>query len=180
MYTGKTRYVSEHSSFREHHVESKSTMSTTNRPEGKRGVAINSILQLFHWNDLITLTLILLVSTMVYHETALLENETPYPTTIFYVLTNVVQVIAPILALGLGALLYIRRRLERKIDPVMLKGMILLTAGLLIALLLLPAVDLLYTRPGVWQGVIVGTILFSVWGLAATIFGFARDILSVE
>ena len=155
-------------------------MSTSARPEGKGRSSLRLIVPLFHWNDLVILALILLASMMVYHETALLENETPYPTTLFYVLTNVVQVIAPLLALGLGALLYLRRRLERRLDPVMLKGMILLIVGLIISLLLLPAVDLLYAQPGVWQGVITGVILLSVWGLITTIFGFAREVLYAE
>ncbi len=136
------------------------------------------IVHLFGWNDLVVIGMIILAGTLVVHETILIEPENPYPTTIFYALTNIAQVVAPIMALALGALFYLRVRHHRLGEGLLLKGTLLLAMILLISLLMLPLVDILYARPGVWQGVITTLLLLGVWSLTLTILGMFRTILS--
>lgn len=139
---------------------------------------IAEIAHLFGWNDLVVIAMILLVGMLVVHETILIEPENPYPTTIFYALTNIAQVVAPIMALALGALFYLRVRHDRTGDELLQKGTLLLAIILLISLLMLPLVEILYARPGVWQGVITTLLLLGVWSLTLTVLGMFRTILS--
>ena len=136
------------------------------------------IVDLFGWNDLLVVAMILLAGMLVVHETIPIEQENPWATTIFYVLTTTAQVAAPIISLALGVLFYLRVRQNRQGDRELVRGTLLLAAILPLSLLMLPFADLLYSRPGIWQGVITILLLLVLWSLTLTIFGMFRTILS--
>lgn len=131
------------------------------RPEA--GGSIHEYIGLFGWSDVTTLMLILLVGSIVVHETRDFESTSPYATSFFYALTNVAQVIAPLLAVAIGAGLWLSHR--GGVPGPLLKGTLILSLVLAISLLLLPFAESIYELTGIWQGIATSLILLTLWSL---------------
>lgn len=123
--------------------------------------------QIFGWGDAMISGLILLIGSIVTHETRGIEPSTTYATSLFYGLTNIAQVIAPILAVALGAAYWFSRR--STLPRGLRKGILLLFLALSISLLLLPFAEYVYTFTGVWQGGITCLILLALWGIGTIV-----------
>lgn len=131
------------------------------------GSFVREYLKLFGWGDAMLCGLILLIGSIVTHETRGIDPATPYATPVFTALTNVAQVIAPILGISIGVAFWLARRGVG--GPGLRKGILILFLALSISLLLLPFAELIYDVPGIWQGGVTCLILLTLWGVGTVV-----------
>lgn len=138
---------------------------------------MRQFLTIFNRNDALSLALIVVLSITAGRLPEIIDPGYPYPTTLYSIFGSICQTLAPLLAAALFFLLYTKGDTENPHRTNLLKGVLLSSGTILLALVLMPFSSLIYDLHSVRQGVAVGITLFALWSVWQMIIPIVKGLM---